>query len=402
VSVHPASTGTRPLKICDLTQFYSPASGGVRRYIEQKGAYLRKHRPDCQHIVIVPGEKTESTGDERIRVYTIASPLLSRTSRYRALTKLHLIEEVLEKERPDIIESGDPYQVAWKAIASGCGLDIPVVGFYHSHFPEAYFRTIAKYFGPLAISITDEICRKYVVTLYNHFERTFVPSPVLGRLLAGWGVENLHTVDLGVDAEVFVPDIDDRAATREKLGIPAEVRLLLYVGRLAPEKNVRTLFEAFALLHDREPGQYRLLCVGDGTQRSLVKNLEEETRAVHWLPFCPDAHELAALYRAADVFVHPGVQETFGLVALESQASGTPVVGIKGSYMDRIIFTDQKQWATENTPAALAEAIERKFTQDLRAAGRQASAEARARYSWNSVFARLLDIYTDVVNRYSP
>ena len=396
------SSQKRPLKICDLTQFYSPVSGGVRRYIEQKGAYLRKHRPDCQHILIVPGEKTESFGDELLRTYTIASPLLSRTSRYRALTKLHLIEEVLEKERPDIIESGDPYQVAWKAVASGRGLDIPVVGFYHSHFPEAYFRTIAKYFGPLAISVTDEICRKYVTTLYNRFECTFVPSPVLAKLLSSWGVERLHTVDLGVDTEVFVPDIDDRAATRSKLEIPRDARLLLYVGRLASEKNVRTLFEAFSLLHSREPGKYTLLCVGDGTQRALVQNLREETKVVHWLSFCPDAGELAAIYRAADLFVHPGVQETFGLVALESQASGTPVVGIKGSYMDRIIFTDQKQWATENSPAALAEAIERKFTQDLPAAGRAASIEAHERYSWNSVFARLFQIYTEVVNRYSP
>ena len=131
-------------------------SGGVRRYIEQKTAYLRKFRPDCQHVVIVPGETTGCTGDSQARIYTIASPLLSRTSRYRALTKLHLIEEVLEKEMPDIIESGDPYQVAWKAVASGRGLDIPVVGFYHSHFPEAYFRTISKFFGPLAVAMTDE------------------------------------------------------------------------------------------------------------------------------------------------------------------------------------------------------------------------------------------------------
>ncbi len=396
------SSPNRPLKICDLTQFYSPVGGGVRRYIEQKGAYLRRHRPDCQHILIVPGEKTESFGDELLRTYTIASPLLSRTSRYRALTKLHLIEEVLEKERPDIIESGDPYQVAWKAVASGRGLDIPVVGFYHSHFPEAYFRTIAKYFGPLAISVTDEVCRKYVATLYNRFECTFVPSPVLAKLLCSWGVERLHTVDLGVDTEVFVPEIEDRAATRAKLGIPSDTRLLLYVGRLGPEKNVRTLFEAFSLLHSREPHKFTLLCVGDGTQRALVQNLREETGAVYWLSFCPDPHELAAIYRAADLFVHPSIQETFGLVALESQSSGTPVVGIKGSYMDRIIFTDQKQWATENSPAALAEAIERKFTQDLPAAGRAASIEARERYSWNSVFARLFQIYAEVVNRYSP
>ena len=371
----------------------------MRRYIEQKTVYLRKFRPDCEHVVIVPGETTGCTGDSQARIYTIASPLLSRTSRYRALTRLHLIEEVLEKEMPDIIESGDPYQVAWKAVASGRGLDIPVVGFYHSHFPEAYFRTISKYFGPLTVAITDEICRKYVVTLYNRFQRTFVPSPILANLLQSWGVERIDSVDLGVDADVFVPDISDAGSTREKLSIPRDVRLLIYVGRLAPEKNVRTLIEAFSLLHRRSPGRYHLLCVGDGTQRASITDLQRKTDCIHWMPYCTDPHELASLYRAADLFVHPGVQETFGLVALESQASGTPVVGIKGSYMDRIIFTDQKQWATTNSPDALADAIEAKFTQDLRAVGLRASQEARQRYSWNTVFTRMMSFYSDVVTR---
>ncbi len=392
---------TRGLKICDLTQFYSPVSGGVRRYIEQKSAYVRNFRSDCQHVIIVPGETTARSGDDKVRVYTIASPLISRTSRYRALTKLHLIEEVLERERPDLIESGDPYQVAWKAVASGRGLDIPVVGFYHSHFPEAYIRTVAKFFGRVAISITDDICRKYVQALYNRFECTFVPSPVLGRLLEEWGVERIHTVDLGVDAAVFIPDIPDRVATRARLEISEGARLLLYVGRLAQEKNVKTLFQAFAILHARSPGKYHLLCVGDGTQRPSVVQLREKTGSVHWMPYCTDPYELAAIYRSADLFVHPGVQETFGLVALESQASGTCVVGIRGSYMDRIIFSDQQLWAAENSPAALADAIESKFTLDLRSAGLKASSEARSRYSWSTVFNRLFDVYARVVDGYS-
>jgi len=390
------------LKICDLTQFYSPVSGGVRRYIEQKSAFLRRYWPDCRHVIIVPGEKTESVGDDTVRVYTIASQVLSRTSRYRALTKLHLVEEVLEKERPDILESGDPYQLAWKAVASGRGLDIPVVGFYHSHFSESILRTVAKFMGPLAASIAEETCRKYVTTLYNSFECTFVPSPVLASLLGGWGVENTHTVDLGVDDEIFRPEPFDRSAMRAQLGISSDAHLLLYVGRLGPEKNVRTLFEAYTLLRARSHEPYELLCLGDGTQRSALIDLQKQSPGVHWMPYCTDPTELSRIYRAADLFVHPSVQETFGLVALESQASGTPVVGIKGSYMDRIIFSDQKQWATENSPAALADAIEGKFTIDLHAAGLRASEEARGRYSWRIVFSRLMDVYSDVVARYSP
>lgn len=389
------------MKICDLTQFYSPVSGGVRRYVEQKVTYLRRERPDCEHVLIVPGETTGMTGDEVARVYTIASPLISRTSRYRALLKLSLVEEALEREKPDIIESGDPYQIAWKAVASGRGLGIPVVGFYHSHFPEAYIRSVAKYFGPLAISVAEDVSRRYVDALYNHFERTFVPSPVLAALLRDWGVERVESIDLGVDVDIFHPGPADLRLERAELDIPEGPRLLLYVGRLASEKNVRTLFDALELLHARRPGKYHLLCVGDGTLRSSLLRLRDQTGSVTWLQYCQDPARLAAIYRLADVFVHPGIQETFGLVTLESQACGTPVVGIRGSYMDRIIFSNQSQWAEANTPESLANAIEAKFEQDLLHIGRQASEAARSRYSWKSVFGRLFAIYGDVIAGYS-
>ena len=389
------------MKICDLTQFYSPVSGGVRRYVEQKVAFLRKHRPDCQHVLVIPGAITGSSGDDLARIYTIASPLVSRTSRYRALLKLHLVEEVLEREKPDIIESGDPYQLAWKAVASGRGLDIPVVGFYHSHFPEAYIRSVAKYFGPLAIAMAEDMSRRYVHALYNSLECTFVPSPILANLLRQWGVERVESIDLGVDTEVFYPTDTPSGPLRQELGIPEGRRLLLYVGRLASEKNVRTLFDACAILHHRRPGIYHLLAIGDGTQRAALYRLRDETQSVTWLQYCGDSEQLAAYYRTADLFVHPGVQETFGLVTLESQACGTPVVGIRGSYMDRIIFSNQSQWAAENTAESLANAIESKFLMDLREIGLQASDTARRLYAWKTVFSRQMAIYEDVIAGFS-
>jgi alpha-1,6-mannosyltransferase len=69
--------------------------------------------------------------------------------------------------------------------------------------------------------------------------------------------------------------------------------------------------------------------------------------------------------------------------------------------MDRIIFSDQQLWAAENSPAALADAIESKFTLDLRAAGLKASSEARGRYSWSTVFSRLFEVYHRVVEQFS-
>lgn len=388
------------MKICDLTQFYSPLSGGVKRYLSEKRRYIASRVDGSEHILVVPGEHTRIEREPAARTYSVASPLISRKSRYRALLNLHAVEEVLERERPDVIESGDPYQMAWKAIASGSALRIPVVAFYHSHFPEAYLRSTFKYFGRTATEFAMDLSRRYIRTLYSQFERTFVPSEKLAALLRDWGVPRIVATDLGVDVGTFRPDEQDGAAARGGLGVPEDARLLLYVGRLAVEKNTRTLFQAFRLLHRREPGRYRLLAVGDGNQRGLLEDLRKETGAVIWKNYCADTGELARLYRAADIFVHPGVLETFGLVTLEAQACAIPVVGIRGSYMDRIIFSDQSHWARENSPEALADAIASISGGDFRAIGAAASQSVRDRFSWNSVFQRIFGVYREAAATY--
>jgi alpha-1,6-mannosyltransferase len=380
------------LKICDLTQFYSPLSGGVKRYVHEKIHYIQTQSPDDEHILIIPGAKTEVTAGERSRIYSIRSPLVSRSARYRALFNLRALREILERERPDIIESGDPYQVGWKAVSLGRSLKIPVVGFYHSHFPEAYLRGPARFLRAAA--------QKYVRNLYSRFEATLVPSQQLAGVLEDWGVRNVRAVNLGVNTQNFCPEPDDSAATRSSQGIGPDRNLLLYVGRLAQEKNTETLFASFEMLAKRRAQEFELLVIGDGPQRAQLHQLQAKTGNVKWIPYCTDSAELARFYRAADVFVHPGIQETFGLVALESQACGTPVVGIRGSYMDRIIFHDQESWARENTPEAVANAIEAFCGKDLKSLGAVAARTAAERYSWPRVFEGLLCIYREVCANY--
>ena len=388
------------MKICDLTQFYSPLSGGVKRYVHEKIAYINQSTPENEHILIIPGAKTEVTLSGRSRIYAIHSPLLSRTSRYRAMLNLRAVEEIVTRERPDIIESGDPYQVGWKAISLQRMLRIPAVGFYHSHFPEAYLRSSVKFLGKRAGGGAMQLARKYVRNLYNQFQATLVPSDRLAALLSDWGVRNVREVRLGVNTDIFNPIKNDSFATRDSLGIGHDKKLLLYVGRLAKEKNTQTLFQAFELLRRRRPGDFHLLVVGEGPQREGLLQLQKEPDGVSWIRYSTDSTDLARYYRAADLFVHPGVQETFGLVALESQACGTPVVGIHGSYMDRIIFHEQESWARENTPEALAAAIEELSSKKLQGLGGDASRQAGEWYAWPTVFDQLFCIYREVCANY--
>jgi len=207
------------VKICDLTQFYSPFSGGVKRYVHEKIAYIDKYSPTDEHVLIVPGQKTEMTSGARSRVYSIHSPLLSRASRYRALLNLRAVEEILEHERPDLIESSDPYQVGWKAVAIGRSQKIPVIGFYHSHFPEAYLRSSAKFLGTRGTRHAMKLTRGYVRKLYNQFQATLVPSELLAGVLSDWGVRNVRAVRLGVNIDNFKPEPDDGNVTRDSLGV---------------------------------------------------------------------------------------------------------------------------------------------------------------------------------------
>jgi alpha-1,6-mannosyltransferase len=83
------------MKICDLTQFYSPLSGGVKRYLHEKIDFIDKYALRDEHVLIIPGATTKVKVNGRSRVYTIRSPLVSRTAQYRALLNLRAVEQVL-------------------------------------------------------------------------------------------------------------------------------------------------------------------------------------------------------------------------------------------------------------------------------------------------------------------
>ena len=384
------------MKICDVTQFYSPVSGGVKRYISEKRRYVREHTRD-EHHLIIPGSQTRYEREGRLHLHTIRSPRLdffSRyPSRYRLILNTKLVLDMLDDIRPDIIESGDPYHLAWAALRAGVQVRAPVFGFYHSHFPEAYLRTAVKYGGTWMRDAVLSYAQEYIVRLYSRFTATLVPSEHLRRLLHGWGVTNTVTLNLGVDTEAFRP-APPRDDLREALDLPRHKKILLYVGRLAAEKNIGVLLAAYEALHARDPQAYHLVIVGDGPLRRMLPAVRQRTGALTWRSYIEDNAGLAEYYHAADLFIHPGVCETFGLVVLEAQACGLPCVGIRGSFMDANVMIGLDQWADRNEPADLADAIERFFNLDLAAFGAEASRLVHARFSWNKVFARQWDLYT--------
>lgn len=359
----------------------------MKRYVSEKAAWLRRHRPNDQHVLIVPGPETRWVGDEQARVHFLRSPLLSKSTQYRALIDLSAVSQVLEAEHPDLIECSDPYQLAWRAQSVGRSLGIPVTGYYHSHFVEAYLEKPARrWLGEFGGTLAIEAGRRYARRVYSGFARTLVPSPALVRELEHWGVGNALLAELGVDTACFRPEGPRWERPR------AGQCVLSYVGRLAPEKNVRVLAAACAELQRRAPGAFHFLIVGEGNEADCIRELAAATGEVTWLPALP-AEKLPEIYRGTDLFVHPGVLETFGLVTLEAQACGTPVCGIAGTRMDRLCFAGRGSWARENTGPALADAIQSFAAQDLAEMGRKAAVAVAGRYDWDARFTHIFGIY---------
>lgn len=384
------------MKICDVTQFYSPVSGGVKRYISEKRRHVVEQTRD-EHHLIVPGNATRHERDGRLHLHTIRSPRLdffSRyPSRYRLILNTRLVLDLLDEIRPDVIESGDPYHVAWTALRAGRQLHAPVFGFYHSHFPEAYLRTALKYGGTWLRDAVLSYAQDYIVRLYSLFTATLVPSEHLRQVLHGWGVTNTVTLNLGVDTGAF-RQLPRDGTLRDELDLPRDREVLLYVGRLSPEKNIEMLLAAYEALHARHPNRYHLVIVGDGPLRRILPATRHRTGALTWRSYIQDNTQLARYYHASDLFIHPGVCETFGLVVLEAQACGLPCVGIRGSFMDANVMVGLDRWAARNDPGELADAIERFGKLDRAAIGAEASRLVHARFAWNKVFARQWDLYT--------
>jgi alpha-1,6-mannosyltransferase len=290
-----------PLHLADVTMFWAAESGGVKRYLRAKHDFLQT-TAHWRHTLVVPGTADDASNT----VAVVPGVPVPFSAGYRAPLRCGPAERALRALSPDLIEAGDPYRLAWSALHAGARLQVPVVAFYHSDLP-AFFRRLA---GPAA----EQAAAAYVRHLYPRFDTVFAPSRYIADKLADLGVARVELQPLGVDTRLFHP-ARRSLRWRAQLGLPRDARVLLYVGRYAPEKNLDVLCDAVDRLNDGTT----LVTIGAGPT-------PPSGRHVRALPYEGDAHQLAAAMASADAFVHAGDQETFGLVALEAMASGVPWV----------------------------------------------------------------------------
>lgn len=357
--------------LIDTTMLFAPKSGGVKRYLLAKHAWIAQRRPDLRHTLVVPGRATRALGQGMV---SISAPLIPFGDGYRIPASLRKWTRIIAQLKPSLIEAGDAYVPGHAALEAAEAAGAASVGFCHSD-PAAL---AALHFGEWAAAPAQKRWAKF----YSRFDQVIAPSRYIAERLAESGVPRVAVQPLGVDTEIFHPGRADKEMVRRDLGLAPDTRLLVFAGRPAREKNLETLVDAVERLGDR----YRLLLIAAGA------NLRPHPQVIG-LNYVRDSKQLARLIASCDVFVHANDQEPFGLIVLEAMAAGLPVVGPSLGGVSELIDESVGQPALEATPEGMAEAIDALFSRDLAALSVAARRRAEERHTWDRAFQGLMTLY---------
>lgn len=366
------------MRIAQVANFYSPHSGGLRTAMHRLGEGYRAAGHD--NFLIVPGPTTEVAEHPWGTVATIASPRLPRSGGYRVITDVDSVVTHLEALGIDRLEVSDRLtlrSLGWWARAA----EVPSVLWAHERV-DGVLRAHGGRFLP-ARTVADRWNRATA----RRFDRIVATTPYAAEEFTRIGVPTLK-VPLGVDLQFFRPDRRD-IKLREQLLTPHQDVLIVSCTRLSREKRPDLAWSTLRELRQRGV-RARLVLAGSGPL------LDEARDAARHLPMSvlghvSDRDYLATLLASADVVIQPGPIETFGLAALESLASGTPVVASRTSAL-RDIVRGAAGHAASPTPRALAEAV-RAVLGRPQDGCRRAARNRAEEYPWSNTVDTMLSIH---------
>lgn len=380
------------IKSVHITNYYHKNSGGISTSYNNLMAAAERHRRYVR--LIVPGE-TEAVEDvnEFARIYYVPakqSPVFDK--RYRVMMPWQymvadsIIRKILLAEMPDMVEITDKYTL------SIFGPMVRKKGFQQLgrpmlvHFScERMDDNIGSFLtkGKLGRWLARRVIGNYTLPSFDYhiansaytaeeFYDSISPAknPKRSSRFLNWcwryfaaprvpAKERIFVCPRGVDAVQFTPERKSdevRREMRERAGIPADSIVLLYAGRISPEKNIGLLLNLMKELSN-DDRDYRLLIAGAGPQ---AERLDEEAERMFPGKMIQlghlDKETLSNYYANADVFVHPNPKEPFGIAPLEAMASGVPTVAPNGGGI-LSYATNENAWLVEPTGEAFAAAV---------------------------------------------
>jgi alpha-1,6-mannosyltransferase len=401
-----------PIKTLHITNAYHSSSGGIRAFYRALLEAANRHGRLMR--LAVPGERSEieevgSCG----RIYHIAArqaPLFD--NRYRLLMPPTYLPpfrgelwRILRNEQPDLIEVCDKYSVHWMAGLLRRGLipglpRPPLVGMSCERMDDNVDAFLGRSRAGRLWS-RFYLGYSYIPFFDYHIANSIYTADELRDAMRARHERPVYVRPMGVEVDDFA---GARRSDKSRRSLIAEVggdertKLLLYAGRLSPEKNLKLMIEMIERLED----DFRLIVAGDGPLAALFEN-EAEVRApgrVRRLGHISDRAKLLRLYADCDAFVHPNPREPFGIAPLEAMAAGLPLVAPNAggvlSYAD-----ETNSWLAEPNGESFAAAASAIFNDPATRKDRLARARWTAQqYQWRVVADSFFQLYDKFIERF--
>ncbi len=301
------------MRVLYCTDTYPPQVNGVSVVTAISVAGLRKRGWDVGVIAPAYSSGSEDTAADVITLPSVPLPLYPDVR--VVLPNYASVRSTIDRLKPDLVHCATEFIVGRLGQMAAARAGVPFVTSYHTDF--------TRYMSSYGVPWLAGPVSRYLARFHRRARRTFTPSRSSGAELARLGIRDIEVWGCGVDAERFNP-VRRSQEWRVRLGIDGAFTFL-YVGRLAAEKGVHVVIEAYRRAEAQLPrGAVRLVIAGSGPEeRSLRATAPEGTI---FLGFLERTMVLPALYASADAFAFASTTETLGLVVLEAMASGLPVI----------------------------------------------------------------------------
>jgi 1,2-diacylglycerol 3-alpha-glucosyltransferase len=308
---------------------------------------------------------------------------------------LHLLP-ALNAMQFDLLHIHTPFVAHYAGLKLAALLDLPVVETYHTFFEDYLHHYLPWIPKAIACALARQISKKQC----NQVDAIVAPSNPMLNVLRNYGVTSkAEVIATGLQASSFAPA--NGPAFREKYGIDLQRPMLLYVGRVAYEKNIGFLLTVAKALIQKTPDAL-LVITGEGPAEASLhaqtKSLGLENN-VQFIGYLDRNTELNACYQSADIFVFASKSETQGLVLLEAMAQGTPVVAIAELGTASILIEGQGALIATEDAETFADKVHRLLShpEERKALGQAGKAYASSQWSASAKADHMVTFYQALV-----
>lgn len=370
------------MRIVHVANFYGPSSGGIKTTLHELGRGYLKY--GHEFIYIVPGPRYLKEQTPFGLKISLPSITLPASGGYQIIRSNKQLINLLEFLNPDRLEVSDRFTL-FKVGKWAKQHKVSSVVFSH----ETLNGLVQKFAPLLPASLRNKFVNWHNRKLATTFDYVIATTEFAGTEFVRIGVSNLRKVALGVDLVGFNPANRD-FKLRKELMKGAEF-LLVHCGRMSPEKEPARSVQAMAELINQGVNA-RLIIIGGGSMWNKIRK-QSHGLPIEMLGYIASRQKVAKYLAAADIAIAPGPLETFCLSALESLASGTPVVASKSSAVGEILNVNSIKpagaVASDNGIAFAEEIIKLLGKGNLRKVART---EAE-KYSWANTIDAMLEIH---------